>query len=602
MALQARTRSGLVAPVVVGVVVVAVMAAMMASTVHAACNPSERWYDGGCNNLGRPALGKARTAFLRGPEGVGFEDGLTAMRAGPNARTISQIVGDDTGTPRGNARNLTGQGVYWGQWTAHDLAFTRPMVPVAGEDGEITISVAVESPDDPFYGTGNASVVIDRTHLVPDHAGVGQVVNEISHFFDLGQVYSSDEAVIHRLRAHHGGKMRTASYVVEDETVRPGKVLVLKNQLPNSHMVGIDTVEGLAGNNPVESHLVGGDFRVIENAVLAHYHLLFVREHNRYAGIVAHAHPTWTDEQIFQRARDFTIATYQHIMFDEYLRALVGDVFYAQVSQYEGYDADVNPSVSLLFATAAFRFGHSMIPERVPVYDYAAKDKHIGSLPLAGLFHNELNPLTVNLITDGPHNLAYSLARFGARAIDGKLADAMRSFPGNFDVYAANLMRGRMNGLPAYDRIVQTYGPMGESIYARPGCAGSDADDDDADDALACFREVCADVATAERLRAAYGKVKRIDAFVGLLIEKPVAGSAFGLTETAVIVDQFRRSRDGDRFWYENLENGRFTAAEVAAIRERSLADVIADNYDVPRDRLQADGNVFLSSDVLANA
>jgi hypothetical protein len=553
------------------------------------CDPAVRQYDGGCNNLARPELGKARTAFSRGPEGTAFHDNVTQARQGPNVRTVSLQLSTDDTLP-GNDHGMTLLAAYWGQLAAHDFAATRSMVPEEGLEHEAHVTIPITDPVDPMYGDGNQSMLLSRSHLVIED-GVGQVINEISHYIDLNQVYSSDEAVIHRLRAHEGGRMRTASYDVADAALSPNPIH-LDNQLPNSMMVGVETVDDLAGNNPPESHLVGGDFRVIENAVLAMYHLLWVREHNRYAGLVEAANPEWTDEQIFQRARAWTIGVYQHIMIDEYLRSIVGEVIYNAVRRYNGYNPDVDPSVSTLFSTSAFRFGHSTLPETIPVIDLDRRS--IGSLPMAGLFHNNLDPLSVNLITRGPANLAFSLTQFGAMEMDSKLVDAMRSFPGNFDVFAANVMRSRLNGIPVFNEIVKAFHPAGAGgdLYLRRGCTDEDENSEDYDSET-CFLNVANNAATARKLRQVYGKVKYVDPYVGLLMEDPIADSLFGPIQTAIVVDQFVRLRDGDRFWYENTENGVFDASEVAEIKARSMADVISDNFGVPRAKLQ--DFVFLS-------
>jgi peroxidase len=43
-----------------------------------------------------------------------------------------------------------------------------------------------------------------------------------------------------------------------------------------------------------------------------------------------------------------------------------------------------------------------------------------------------------------------------------------------------------------------------------------------------------------------------LELWVGGLLENKVPGSKLGPTFMCLLVDQFRRLRDGDRFWYEN--------------------------------------------------
>ena len=49
-------------------------------------------------------------------------------------------------------------------------------------------------------------------------------------------------------------------------------------------------------------------------------------------------------------------------------------------------------------------------------------------------------------------------------------------------------------------------------------------------------------------VRLAYGTDDRIDPWVGGLAETHLPGSSLGATLTRIIVDQFARLRDGDRF------------------------------------------------------
>ncbi len=50
----------------------------------------------------------------------------------------------------------------------------------------------------------------------------------------------------------------------------------------------------------------------------------------------------------------------------------------------------------------------------------------------------------------------------------------------------------------------------------------------------------------------AYGEVEKIDLWSGGLAEDHAPGAMVGETLQAIISDQFRRLRDGDRFWFEN--------------------------------------------------
>jgi hypothetical protein len=56
----------------------------------------------------------------------------------------------------------------------------------------------------------------------------------------------------------------------------------------------------------------------------------------------------------------------------------------------------------------------------------------------------------------------------------------------------------------------------------------------------------------AARLKAIYGNVDRVDAFVGLVSERHIPGTEFGELQLAMWKKQFEALRDGDRFYIGN--------------------------------------------------
>ena len=79
------------------------------------------------------------------------------------------------------------------------------------------------------------------------------------------------------------------------------------------------------------------------------------------------------DEWVFNRARQFTIATYQHIVYDEWLplflprKYMLSDYPYNATEGYSayfgrsGYNQAINPQVPHIFQSAAMRWGHTMV-------------------------------------------------------------------------------------------------------------------------------------------------------------------------------------------------------------------------------------------------
>lgn len=97
-------------------------------------------------------------------------------------------------------------------------------------------------------------------------------------------------------------------------------------------------------------------------------HTLWLREHNRVASQLALLNPHWDDERVYQEARKVVGAEIQHITFNEWLPIILGMNYMDEnrlsplkSGMSNDYDPDVEPSITNAFATAAFRFGHSLV-------------------------------------------------------------------------------------------------------------------------------------------------------------------------------------------------------------------------------------------------
>lgn len=133
---------------------------------------------------------------------------------------------------------------------------------------------------------------------------------------------------------------------------------------------------------------LAGDNRVNQNPGLQLLQTVLVREHNRIADILGKLNPKWNDETVFEEARRVLIAEVQHITYNEYLPILLGESVMRQMGltplqgtqQANIYDPTIDPRTANEFATAAGRFGHSMVRS---IYSRVDRDyKNIGSFML----------------------------------------------------------------------------------------------------------------------------------------------------------------------------------------------------------------------------
>jgi len=575
------------------------------------CDPfaSYRSLDGSCNNLLFPHAGQAGGFLSRGREGAEYADGISVpVTNRPNERLISNTVGVDDPSKLDNL-NHTMFAVMFGQFINHDLQNNRFL---AGEDILVEDStIPLVQKDDPFcfffadVFHGNFTLVngceptIPIEAGIPDKSSVGQikhgvfqVFNDATAYLDLSQLYSPIASNASSLRTHVGGKLLLGNYTgsVDPATGFPPVPFHFENILPSWPQAEVVLAAGLypPSNpqlNPAQI-FAGGDPRVGENVALDLFHLLFTREHNRLAASLAQQHHDWSDEKLYQEARRLNIAQYQNIVLYQYFPSEFGQYFANQVGPYMGYDPLLEVSTPIVFSTAAFRYGHSSL------HDYAARDScGVGylfgqsgetPLPFLGETGGPITPTDTLAEAGSYENVIRGLIAQQTSEVDELITDSIRNIQnvvvvGGADIFALDIHRGRLNGIPNYGTLRHAYHDVPErNIYGRPGCPASNAYSQN-DDPIGCFNYVTSDSALAAQLKTLYGKVNRIDAIIGGLAESHAPGSSVSYTFGNIIAETYGRIRDGDRFWFENS----LDFHEVNQIRAVSMKDLLERNFNV---------------------
>ncbi len=98
-------------------------------------------------------------------------------------------------------------------------------------------------------------------------------------------------------------------------------------------------------------------------------HVLFLREHNRLARALKKLNPKWDDDRLFEESKRILNAQWQHIIYNEWLPVVLGSKFLQTFGLQplskgfsNAYRDDFDSRVTNEFATAAFRIGHTLIP------------------------------------------------------------------------------------------------------------------------------------------------------------------------------------------------------------------------------------------------
>jgi len=487
--------------------------------------------DGTGNNLDNDDWGSTGEQLLR-LTSVEYSDGISTPAGAdrPSAREVSNAIVAQSENIE-NDRYLSDFVWLWGQFIDHDIDLTEPGHP----EESFPIDVPTGDPYFDPYFTGTAQIDLSRSVYDPatgDSIGnPRQQINQITAFIDGSVIYGSDAVRAAELRTFSDGRLKTSE----------GDLLPFNTAgLPN------------AGGDSDQLFLAG-DVRANENAALTSMHTLFVREHNRIADELAAKHRNWSDEQIYQNARALVTAELQAITYNEFLPALLGK---GAISEYEGYDPTVNPNIANIFSTAAYRFGHSMLSPELLRVDASGETIDAGNLALRDAFF-----APNQVIDNGIDSLLAGFARQQAQEIDNHVIDDVRNFlfgppgAGGFDLPSLNIQRGRDHGLADYNQVRVDLG-------LAP---------------VTSFDQITSDPQLAADLEAVYGDVNNIDAWVGGLAEDHLPGSSLGELVSTVLIDQFERIRDGDRFWYQNVYEGR----DLRKLERTKLSDIILRNTDI---------------------
>lgn len=421
-----------------------------------------------------------------------------------SAREISNIISDQR-TDIFNGKSISELFVFFGQFIDHNLVAT----PKSEKD---EFNIAVPAGDPRFKGT---SMSFKRSLRGRTGEGLNErPINSVSSALDLSGVY--------------GNNLPRNNFLLQRDSrgELTGKMKVSLGDLLPFNTDGFNN----APNTDSPRFYLAGDSRANEHPMLTAIHTLFVREHNRLVDEIRVNFPEdrvsrLSPTTVYEWARQINIAQFQKIIYEEFLPAIFGRKFL----RYRGYKRTVNPTVSDIFAGAAFRVGHTMVGNTVPRYG------RFGPLPpltFKAVFFREIGLQDSEEID----NVFRGAVRTKAQEVDMKVHDILRNMlfefvegEEGFDLIALNIQRGRDHALPTYNQI--------RNIFSLSR--------------VTSFIEITGDAASANQLSEAYdGDVEKVEAWPGLVAEKKSGRAGLGETMRRVWEIEFLRLRDGDQFFY----------------------------------------------------
>lgn len=539
-----------------------------------------RTLDGTCNNLRDPMMGASLSPLLRLrppryennfnlPVGWNVNKLYNGVKM-PSPRVVSvQIISTQNVTPDELYTHMLMQ---WGQFIDHDLDFVPTAVSHARfSDGRFcndtcqnnspcfAIPVADDDPrvrrhrcigfvrSSAMCGSGATSVffndVIQREQL-----------NLLTSFIDASNVYGSSEDDARNLRDFTSNRGLLRAGIVMPSS--SGKPLLPPNQ---GEFVDCQ----IDANTAHVPCFQAGDHRVNEQLGLLAMHTIWFREHNRIAGELLRLNAHWDGDIIYHEARKIVGAMMQHITYEHWLPKILGPSGTRSLGSYKGYDPTVDARIANEFAAAAFRFGHTLINPVLSRLNESFQPIREGNLPLHKAFFAPFRIVEeggIDPVVRGLFGVAAKRPVPG-QFLNSELTEHLFTLAHEVaqDLAALNLQRGRDHGLQNYNEYRKHCGLKVAITF---------------DD----FQDEIKSVEVRKRLQEVYKHPNNVELFVGGIAEDVVDGGRIGPTFICLIADQFKRLRDGDRFWYENA--GVFTPSQLIELKQTSLARVICDNSD----------------------
>ncbi|NWZ44536.1 PERT peroxidase, partial [Brachypodius atriceps] len=558
-----------------------------------------RLITGACNNREHPRWGASNTALARWLPAA-YDDGLSQPRGsdpgvqynGFQLPPVREVTRKIIHAPN---EAVTEDNLYsdiimvWGQYIDHDISFTPQSTSTTAflsdsreiprSKQKIPLFCMQVTTDDPlsagmdrlpFYrsspacSTGDHAILFGNTSVL----NTRQQINGLTSFLDASTVYGSTPAVENKLRnlTSKEGLLRVNLKYFDNHR----EYLPFTDQIPSPcaqdpHASGGERLECF----------VAGDSRSSEVTSLAAMHTLWLREHNRLARALKRINGHWSAETVYQETRKIVGALHQIFTLRDYIPKIIGpDAFDLYIGLYEGYDPTLNPTVSNVFSTAAFRFGHATIQPIVRRLNAQYLDHpELPNLHLHEVFFSPwrlikeggLDPLIRGLLAH-PAKL-----QIQDQLLNEELTEKLfvLSNNGSLDLSSLNLQRGRDHGLPGYNEWREFCGLPKLETHTD-------------------LNTVITNHSVTEKIMELYHNPNNIDVWLGGLVEDFLPGARTGPLFACIIGKQMKALRDGDRFWWEN--DNVFTEAQKHELRKHSLSRVICDNTgisEVPADAFQ---------------
>jgi Animal haem peroxidase len=402
----------------------------------------------------------------------------------------------------------------------------------------------------------------------PGQGGPVTFANTASSWWDASQLYGNDQQAQDQVRSGEGGRLRIGR----------------EGLLPLDPDEGVP-VTGVNGNWWLGLELM---------------HTLFTLEHNAIADRLRAEYPTWSDQELFDRARlvnaalmakihtvEWTPAILAHPTISVALRAnwwgLEGQRLHEAVGRVSRSEL-----LSGIVGSHPDHFGvpYSITEEFVAVYrmhpllrdEYAFQSLDGSRKPVTF----ELPDITFRGVRPaleqvGVRDALYSFGLMNPGAVTlhnfPRAMQALREPDGSLnDIAAIDILRSRERGVPRYNEF--------RKLLHKPP--------------LKRFDQLSSKPEWNEQIKNVYGgDLDRVDLMVGLYAETPPPGFGFSDTAFRIFILMASRRLNSDRFFTVDFKSEVYTPEGLRWIEENGFASVLLRHFPELRPALRADHNPF---------
>jgi hypothetical protein len=471
----------------------------------------------------------------------------------PSPRLISRVLlARDYFKPARTLNILAGA---WIQFMTHGW-FDHLRNPLGHSDIQIPLS-----PDDPWDDPTRTMRINSTRQATPSRSSPPRpptFTNTETAWWDASQIYGSRQVITNTLRSWRDGKLKIGDdgFLLEDP------------KLPGIDLTGFNNNWWLG---------------------LSLLHTIFFKEHNAICDALRREYPTWTDEELFQKARIINAALIGKIHTVEWTPAILANPILEKSMNIAWYGAPndwltrfgiwlmenetmrgVPGSLPNHHAAAysnteefvAVYKMHPLLPDDFDFYDHT-NDRFCGHKTLTEIqgrytrdvlkaFSTEDLLYSLGVAPPGAislHNYPNSLRRL-EHLVEGGVKAVL-------DVATIDIVRERERGVPRYNDF--------REMLHMPR--------------IKSWNKLCANSRWAQELRQIYGNIDKVDTMVGMFAETPPKGFGFSDTTFHIFILTATRRIQSDRFFTVDYTPEVYTPLGLRWVENNGMKTVLMRHY-----------------------